>query len=283
MADSPEGLTVIFPVATGGDPAALPPALNSWLHVLDHVERPYEVLLVLDGATDAWRAAADTVAAGNPRVKVLALDHPTGYGAGVRLGLVEATQPLIFYSALDGGWNPGDLPRMLAAIDFKDEYTDRTVELVNGHRRGLPEPGGRTLRRKAFNVFIRVVYGMWPDAPKGYLGPAESRYWYRARLQFGLRLGDVNSRFKLFRRSVFDRLVIQSDGEFVHTEILAKANFLGTLMDEMVLTDKCVPGALPDMSADRRVVFNHPKFHSPVQTPDNQPPMPSLEAAMPAV
>ena len=73
----------------------------------------------------------------------------------------------------------------------------------------------------------------------------------------------MNSRFKLFRRSVVSRMEIQSDGEFVHTELLAKANFLGTLMDEIVLADKCVPGTLPDMSVDRKLVFAHPKFRSP--------------------
>jgi len=278
MADTAEGLTVIFPVATGADPATLTPALNAWRHVLDHTERPYEIRLVLDGATDPWRAAADKAG-----VTVLALDTPTGYGACVRLALTEPPSPLVFYSALDGGYNPADLPRMLTAIDFQDEYTGKTVELVNGHRRGVGEPGDRKLRRRIFNTFVRVVYGMWPEPPKGYLGPAETAYWYRTRLQFGLRLGDPNSRFKLFRRHVFDRIVIQSDGEFVHTELLAKANFLGTLMDEMVLADTCVPGNLPDMSADRGTVFKSPRFHSPVKSPGIQTGVPPLEAQPRAV
>lgn len=270
MADTAEGLTVIFPVATA---AAVTASLGPWLAALDRTNRPYEVFVVSD---DELPAPA------NPRVRALKLDRPGGFGAGVRLALTHATQPLVFYSALDGGYNPADLPRMIQAIDFKDEYTGKTVELVNGHRRGLAEPAGRRRRRKVFNAFVRVVYGMWPEPPKGYLGPAETRYWYRTRLQFGLRLGDPNSRFKLFRRHVFDRIVIQSDGEFVHTELLAKANFLGTLMDEMVLADTCVPGDLHEMSADRAVVFKSPRFHSPVPTPGSDTDVPPSEAPLPA-
>ena len=261
MADTVEGLTVIFPVS--GNAAGLASLLAPWLGVLSQSNRSYEVFLVADGLTAELGDAIDKITQSNHRVKRLSLEKPTGFGACVRLGLAEATQPLVFYSSLEGGWNPADLPRMLKAIEFRDEYTNRLVELVNGHRRGLPEPSGHRWRRRVFGFGFRLLYGAWPDPAKGYLGPVESRYWYRARLQFGLRLGDVNSRFKLFRRSVVSRMEMQSDGEFVHTELLAKANFLGTLMDEIVLADKCVPGTLPDMSVDRKLVFAHPKFRSP--------------------
>ena len=96
----------------------------------------------------------------------------------------------------------------------------------------------------------------------GWLGRAESRYWWKCRLLFGLRVGDINSKFKLFRRHVFDRMVLQSDGEFVHAEILAKANFLGSLMDEIVLGDRPDPPASPDVGEEMWTVFHDPQFRS---------------------
>lgn len=281
MADTSEGLSVIFPVA--GDAANLSQSLSPWLGVITQLQRPYEVLLIGDGPTKELADACERIATSNKHVRYLSLEQAAGYGACIRRGLAESTMPLVFYSALNEGWNPNDLPRLLKSIEFKDEYTDRFVEMVNGHRRGLPEPATAKWRRRIFGLCFRILFGAWPDAPKGYLGAAEWRYWYRARLQFGLRLGDINSRFKLFRRSALSRIELQSNGEFVHTEILAKANFLGTLMDEIPLTDKCVPGALPNMKADRKAVFANPKFigKQPV-TPEQPPAAPTESMSEPA-
>lgn len=271
MAEPLEGISVLFPIsANTGNVAEL---LKPWLTVLDHTNRTYEIILIVDGPTDPIKTPLDQLTASNPRIKVLSLDQPTGYGACIAKAIPECQQPLIFYSALTGGWNPADLPRMLQAISFKDEYSGKTVEMVNGHRRGIAEPSGRAFRRKLFSLFVRIVYGTWPDPGKGYLGKAETWYWYRARLQFGLRFGDPNSCFKMFRKHVFDRIVIQSKGEFVHTELLAKANFLSTLMDEIALSDQCVPDVLPDMKADRLVVFKKPKFRSLIPTSGNTQPV----------
>jgi hypothetical protein len=66
---------------------------------------------------------------------------------------------------------------------------------------------------------------------------------------------------------VFDRMVIQSDGEFVHAELLAKANFLGCMMDEILLAARHVPAPLPDTRKEQWQLFRNAKFRSPVPTP----------------
>jgi hypothetical protein len=53
-----------------------------------------------------------------------------------------------------------------------------------------------------------------------------------ARLLFGVRFADVDCAFRLFRRSIFERIPIQANGPFAQVEILAKANFLGCLMSD---------------------------------------------------
>ena len=60
-------------------------------------------------------------------------------------------------------------------------------------------------------------------------------------------------------------MVLQSDGEFIHAEILAKANFLGCLMDEVLLGDRPDPAAVaPDVGSEMWAVFRDPQFRSPV-------------------
>ncbi|HEX3152235.1 MAG TPA: hypothetical protein VHR66_29445, partial [Gemmataceae bacterium] len=190
-----------------------------------------------------------------------------GFGACIRTALEAASQPLFFYTSTDAGWTPSDLPRMLKSLAVQDEYTKKFVEIVNGHRRGTMLPAGRKRLNWVYRVIIRIVFGYLPDPPRGWLGAAESRFWWKCRLMFGLRLGDINSKFKLFRRSVFNRMVLQSNGEFIHAEILAKANFLGCLMDEIILADRQSPPTQPDVRTEMWKVFHDPKFRSPVPTP----------------
>jgi hypothetical protein len=58
---------------------------------------------------------------------------------------------------------------------------------------------------------------------------------------FGVPLADVNSAFKLYRTAFLKRVPIQSDGDFVHAELVAKATFLTCIMDELPLTPKPDP------------------------------------------
>ena len=256
------GLTFVLPAFD--QEKALAPAVAAWLPALEHLNRPYEVLIVDDGSLDGTRAQADLLAARHVRVRVLAHTERRGFGACLRTALEAATQPLFFYTSCDHGWNPSDLGRMLTSLAYTDEHTGKQVEIVNGHRRGTALPKGRKRLNTLCRYFIRVVFGYLPDPPRGWLGTAESRFWWKCRLMFGLRVGDINSKFKLFRRAVFDRIEIQSDGEFVHAELLAKANFLGCMMDELVLADRHQPAPLPDMREEIRAVFREPRFRSPV-------------------
>ena len=285
MADEPtEGLTFVLPVFD--QEKTLHKTASGWFPVLDGLQRPYELLLVDDGSRDGTRAQADILATRNTRVKVLAHAERKGFGACLRTALDAARHPLFFYTSADHGWNPNDLPRMLKSLAVRDEFTGKLVEIVNGHRRGTAMPAGRKRLNRVYRAWVRVVFGYLPEPPRGWLGTAESRFWWKCRLLFGLRVGDINSKFKLFRRSVFDRMVLQSDGDFIHAEILAKANFLGCLMDEVVLGDRPDPPPAPDVGAELWKVFRDPRFRSPVPTPglagppaDPGPPEPAPAAA----
>ncbi|HKB04283.1 MAG TPA: glycosyltransferase family 2 protein [Gemmataceae bacterium] len=273
MADAPaEGLTFVLPVFD--QEKTVGRAVSSWIPTLDSLRRPYELLIVDDGSLDGTRAQAEIQTTRNPRVRVLAHPERRGFGACLRSALADATQPLVFYTSADHNWNHADLGRMIKAIGFVDEYTGRRVEVVNGHRRGTALPTGPKWRNRLYQWFMRIVFGFWPEPPRGWLGTTERRFWWRCRILFGLRVGDVNSKFKLFRRSVFDRIEVQSDGEFVHAELLAKANFLGCMMDEIVLADRDQPPPAPDVRREMWYVFRHPRFRSavPLATPTAPPP-----------
>lgn len=82
---------------------------------------------------------------------------------------------------------------------------------------------------------------------------------------FGLSLGDPMCPVRLYRRSVLERLPIQSKSAYAHIEILAKLNFLGALMAEVELNapPDWHADSDPSVAADRFTVWRIPRFREP--------------------
>ena len=94
-------------------------------------------------------------------------------------------------------------------------------------------------------------------------------------------LHDPNSAFKLFRRATtLDRFPVQSDGEFVHVELVAKSTFLTCLMDELPLTPN--PAVAPETWwRGFWKLFADAKFYPPADpTPAPVPPPADPPAAV---
>lgn len=248
MADPPaEGLSFLLPVHNQA--GALEVALSSWSSLLERLERPCEIIVIDDGSTDGTAKllhGADGrpgLAVRLPHTRVLSMPARRGVGACLRAGIEAATQPLVFYTGLDYPYNPADLRTLLARLNEADPESQRKIDLINGYRAGTPLTGWDRWRDRMWRGLLRVVLGMESSPRPGRLGAAAHRYARKIRVLFGPRVGDIDSKFKLFRKSIFARIPIQSDGDFVHAEILAKANFLGCLMDEVPIAAR--PGPFP--------------------------------------
>jgi glycosyltransferase involved in cell wall biosynthesis len=236
------------PIATAPITVALPAynvertlaqTLTSWITYLDSLERDYEVLLVDDGSSDQTATLTESFSEKNGRIRLLRHAVRAGFGACLRTALAAARHPLFFYSDCTNSYQPTDLRLLLEVID--------QVDLVTGYR-----------------VDAR---GKMPFSWKKLVSRCTLRFL------FGVHLRDADCCFKLFRRSIFRRIPIQSDGSFVHTEIVAKANFLGCLITEVPVRYEPPPcaGSPEDSTAIRRAeafrVFRHPNF-GPAQLPE---------------
>jgi glycosyltransferase involved in cell wall biosynthesis len=237
--------------------AGLETIAENWLRALGRLERPFEFIIIDDGCTDETAAIAGRLAGKHSEMQVLRHEARRGYGACLKTALAHATHPLVFITACDYPYPPADISKLLAAID--------DVDLVTGCRTD-PVPDWLQRLGTAYRLFSRAVFGVTPDPRPGWLG---RRSWWQGvnlRLGFGLRVWDVSCAFKLFRRAILDRMPIQSNGQFVHAELLAKANFLGCLMAEMPIGR--LPGHFkgvseppaPNRSSDARRVFRRPEF-----------------------
>jgi hypothetical protein len=186
--------------------------------------------------------------------------------------LAAASHPLLFYTTCDRQYQPADLHRLLPLIDH--------AHLVSGFRLCAPVPLGLRWLGAVYRGVVRVLIGQALEPLPGWLGWREQARRLLARLFFGVRLHDVDCAYRIFRRSIFDRIPIQSDGSFAQVELLAKANFLGCLMSEEPVTHHplLATGAEPTRSPLRQTVreayrlLTHPDFGPAVGSGPAPPP-----------
>jgi glycosyltransferase involved in cell wall biosynthesis len=220
-------LSIVLFAHNEGAASALDEAVSRWVSAGRALKREFEVILVDDGSSDEIRAIGEGLAARYTEMRPIHHPKPRGLGAALRTGLAAARYPLILTASGDPQFDPGDLQKLLQKIDH--------VDLVTGIRIWRPVPawlGGLGL---VYRLLARVVFGVSLERRGAWLGWAGLRRRWLARWAFGVRIQDAECLLRLYRRSILPRLVVQSRGPFALVEILAKANFLGCLLDEVAV------------------------------------------------
>jgi glycosyltransferase involved in cell wall biosynthesis len=223
------------------DEADIRSTLQRWTEFLDGLQREYEIIVVDNSGTNRSVESETNLGPSHPHVHCCVNAGRAGIGAALRTAIAVAKHPLLVYTDASGSYPPENLRACLEAID--------RVDLVSGFR----EPSKQRNRWRWSEITHRLI----------------------ARLLFGVRLKEADCLFKLFRKEIFARVVIQSDGPFVHIEILAKANFLGKIMTEVPVhcKDGFESGATGSRVRwrDAWQVFFHPSFGPARLPPTNSP------------
>jgi glycosyltransferase involved in cell wall biosynthesis len=261
-------LSVVLP--THNAAAELAQVVADWTAYLDTLGRDYDILLVDDGSTDDTGRLADELSRSNPRLRVLTHPARQGYGAALRTGLAAAHHPLLCTATGDRQYRPADLQRLLDMID--------QVDVATGYRLVAPPPAWLRGLHGAYRGFMRVVFGATPPPLPSWPGWGGWGRRCLARRVFGVCLLDPVCAFRLFRRTLFERMPIQSDGAFALVEVMAKANFLGALIAEepVSYTRPADAGAAVDSPAGERLgkaarrLFRAPDF-GPVRVAEPPP------------
>ncbi len=254
-----DGVSVVIPAHNAG--AALDRVLPAWGALLPTLQRPFEILVVDDGSTDTTPAVLGRRKADVPNLRVLQHATRQGFGACLRTALTEVQYPLLLYAGVDYPYTPADIRPMLERIELRDEIFGKHPDLISGMRAGSERPLVVKWLGRIWKLFWRLFAGLPMTEPMPWYG--WRAWWHRLRDRgiYGVPLADVNSAFKLWRTAFLRRFPIQSDGDFVHTELVAKATFLTSIMDEVPLSWKAEP--LPPLFLvphDRHRVFYHPQF-----------------------
>lgn len=181
------GLTFFFPAYD--EEEHVEAVVRSAVVVLPAFTEELEVVVVDDGSRDRTGEIADTLAAADPRVRVIHHRPNRGYGGAIRSGLSSARQPFVFYTDGDRQFDLADLGLLIDKLEGADA--------VIGYRIKRRDPPRRLLVAWVYNKLIGLL--------------------------FGVRWRDVDCAFKLFRTEVFDRTPlsrVRSNGAFFSPELL---------------------------------------------------------------
>jgi hypothetical protein len=230
---------VLLPLEGAADAAHI---VRDWLAVLDGLERDYELLV-----------AEDCSSIIDAHVRRIRPDGP-GAGAALRAGLAAAHHPLVCCAPCDRCYPPDWLKRFLERIE--------RVQMVAGSRTGSKVPGPLRLLGWLYRWTLRIAFGVPQDPLPGWLGGRQRCTQMLFRVLFGLRLHDPACPMWLALREVASRFPLQSEGPFVHVELLAKVNFAGCVLDEAPLPwpSASIPELLRPMLPDLRRLFRRPDF-----------------------
>lgn len=166
---------------------------------LSLLAQDYEIIVVDDGSTDGTSAIVEEEQASRPRLRLLRHYRNRGYGAALRTGFQAARFDHIAFTDADCQFFLSDLALLLP-------LTER-VPIAAGYRVQRQDPWKRRFYSWGYNKLIRFL--------------------------LGTRVRDVDCALKVFRRDALERILPETRGFLVNTEMLSKARRLGLEVAEV--------------------------------------------------
>lgn len=214
VANAPGGagttLTIVIPVYNERD---------TWRRILQRVQSvelpcARQVVLVDDCSYDGTReqledyarqTAPPTAPTGLAAVKVLFHEVNQGKGAALRTGFAAADGDLVVVQDADLEYDPADYPKLLAPL------LAGAAEVVYGSRFATASSRRGTWQNYLANRFLTVL----------------------SNLTTGLGLTDMETCYKMFRRSVLQSIHLEQDRFGFEPEVTAKVARLGVRVVEV--------------------------------------------------
>ncbi|MCL6557763.1 MAG: glycosyltransferase family 2 protein [Firmicutes bacterium] len=169
------------------------------LAVADRISDDYEIIIVNDGSKDRTAEIADRLAKEHPAVRAVHHEVNKGYGAALQTGFKSATKELVFYTDGDGQFKIEEITKLLPLIEQYD--------IVSGYRIKRQDPFMRKVNAFLWGALVNML--------------------------LKIRVSDVDSAFKLYRRKIFEDITLTSQGALIDTEVLAKAKAKGYTITEV--------------------------------------------------
>lgn len=194
-------LSIVIPVYNEGEPFA------RTLEELDaKAPKPCEVLVVYDFDEDTTVEPTRRYAAGRPDIRLVKNRHGRGASQAIRTGFEAAQGDAVLVTMADLSDDLGAVPAMLRAVaDGAD------VVCGSRYMKGGSQREGPLLKRTLSRLAGLSLYAVG-----------------------ALPVHDCSNSFKLYRKSLLDRITIESDTGFtIGLEVVVKAAELGARIAEV--------------------------------------------------
>lgn len=193
-------ITGFFPFLNDwGTIGSLVAALDS---VLRDVTSKYEILIVDDGSDEKSKEILSVLKKRFRKLRIITHQKNRGYGGAIKSGISNAKMDWIFYTDGDAQYDPRDLRLLL-------EKMKRNVHIINGYKIKRQDPWFRKLTGKTYHYFIKTL--------------------------FNTPIRDTDCDFRLMRRSIFDKVSLESNSGLICAEMIKKISDHGFKFQEVAV------------------------------------------------
>jgi dolichol-phosphate mannosyltransferase len=197
-------ISVVIP--TYNEEIAIKENSEKLVQALEALNRPWELIFVNDGSTDATLALLEGEAQRTNQIKIVSYHPNKGRGFALKMGFQAATGDYVIATESDLNWGTDIIARFVEVLDSGDAE----VVVASPHTKG----------GKMENVpFLRWLLS--------YLG---NKIFARA---VPGKLTMITGMTRGYKREVLDSLELESSGKELHVEILSKAIDLGYRVKEI--------------------------------------------------
>nr|MBA4405130.1 glycosyltransferase family 2 protein [Nanoarchaeum sp.] len=193
-------LSIVLPVFN--EEESIEKVLKSIFDFMPLVANDFEIIAVDDGSTDRTNSIIRRLSQNIPCIRVIHHSKNMGYGATLISGFKIARYPLLFFMDSDGQFDISEITKLIPYIEQFD--------IVVGNKIGRQDSLHRILIGRIYNFLICLL--------------------------FGIRMTDITCGFKLVKRTIFDKINLESRSGFINAEILIKAKMLGYFIKEVAIS-----------------------------------------------
>lgn len=150
----------------------------------------YEIVVADDASTDGSGEIIDELASRNPCVKSVRLKKNTKFGGALKEGLKNASKDIIIYTDSDFPAKEDDIRKAMELLSVADIVSAYSLVIKDSSLK-------RIVMSKVYNFLVRAL--------------------------FGLKMRDINSGLKIYKREAVKDLVLRSKSPFIDVEIFSEA------------------------------------------------------------
>lgn len=184
-------ISVFFPAYN--DASTIPLLVEDAVKTLKKITDNYEVIIVDDGSKDNTAQVADRLSRKYKKVRAIHHDKNNGYGAALKTGIRNSRKDFIFYTDGDGQYDAKELEKLVDNLNGAD--------MVNGYK----------LKRS--DKVYRIILG--------------KMYNWMSKLLFNIKLKDIDCDFRLMKRSIFNKISLESNSGVICVEMMRKIQKAG--------------------------------------------------------